>query len=497
MQAGAPVYVVVNSLLETRYEKKTGIPRVEYEIARYLAARGAQAIAWQRRRFVEVDFAAEIEAIGAAQSLDLDTVYNEPTRPSSMPRLRLALARVVEPLARRAPRWLNLSGAVHKLLAAEWSSLRAEERQGAVESLAIADDPRRLARFLSALSRRSVASTEFLSFRTRVDFQPGGLMIVIGTFWSNQPFEAIERLKASHDMRFIALMHDLIPLRRPEFFVDADGCARFRRHVDLVLKLADATISTSDYIARDLEAYARESGVTTRPVTAIPLCSDLRKTKTVHSARLRDTGLRPGGFALYVSSLNPRKNHQWAYLLWRRAVEEMGDAVPVLVFAGQRGWGAADNLAVMSRDGLMWQRKLIYLDSPTDGEVSWLYTNCAFSILPSMSEGWGLPITESLSFGKYCLAADNTSLPESGQGLTFHADPLDGVAWLAELRRLVREPGYVEAMNARVEAGFRSRSWMDVGGEVLALIARTRAAPSIESMRAPTSPGRDRRSATA
>lgn len=486
MKAGAPIYVVVNSLLETRFEKKTGIPRVEYEIARYLTARGAQAIAWQRNRFVEVDFAAEIEAIAVTQSLELDTVCDEPTRPSSMPNLRLTWARFLEPLAKRAPRWLDLSGVVNRLLAAEWSRLSSAERHAVVESFAIARDTRRQARFLSALAGRSMPSRWFRLRRMRADFQPGGLTVLLGTFWSDRPFGVVERLKASHGMRFVVLMYDLIPLRRPEFFVDAVGCARFRRHVDLVLKLSDGTAAISDYVAHDLEAYARESGVETRPVTAIPLCTDLQTTRPVHSARLRDAGLQPGRFVLYVSSLNTRKNHLWAYQLWRRAVEEMGESVPVLVFAGQRGWGAAESLQVMSRDGLMWQRKLVLLESPTDGEVAWLYAHCAFTMLPSMSEGWGLPITESLSFGKYCLAAANTSLPQAGQGLAFHADTLDGVAWLAEIRRLVTEPGYLDAMNARVVAGFRSRSWTDVGSEVLALIERTRAAPSIEAERAAT-----------
>lgn len=480
MKAGAPLYVVVNSLLDSRFDKKTGIPRVEYEIAKYLTARGAQAIAWQRSRFVSVDFASEIEALTNALDQDLDVVCDEPTRPSPMPRWRLALARLLEPLAKRSPKWLNLSGAVNRLLAGEWPRLTPAERRTVTVDFSIVRDSKRQARFLVA---HSMPSQAFSLRRKQADFQPNGLILLMGTFWSDWPFQVIERLKASHDMRLVVLMYDLIPLRRPELFADATGCARFKRHLDFVLKLSDATAAISDFVARDIEAYARESNVATRPVTAVPLCTDLTTTRPAHSARLRNTGLQPGRFVVYVSSLNTRKNHHFAYQLWRKAVEEMGDAVPTLVFAGQKGWGVGDSLAIMSRDELVWPRKLMLFESPTDAEIAWLYANCAFTILPSITEGWGLPITESLSFGRYCLAAANSSLPEAGQGLAFHADTLDGAAWLAEIRRLVTERGYLEQMNARVAAGFRRRSWADVAGEIHALVEGARAAPSIEAMR--------------
>lgn len=145
--------------------------------------------------------------------------------------------------------------------------------------------------------------------------------------------------------------------------------------------------------------------------------------------------------------------------------------MPALVFVGQRGWDDADLFMRLERDTGMWGRKILHVDAPTDGEVAWLYRNCAYTIFPSRYEGWGLPVSESLSFGKYCLAADNTSLPEARAGLAFHADTLDGLAWLAELRRLALEPGYLDHMNAAVAAGHRPRGWDDVTREIEALVA--------------------------
>ena len=482
----SPIHVVVNAVLETRYEKRTGIPRVEYEVAKYLIARGAKAVAWERSRFVAIDFDSLIETPTGPGSLDLDAACDAPTTASGLPRLRVALARALEslpgPAARRAQR------VVHSLLAADWPRLTAQERRDLLESFGLTKDRRRRDRFLHVLGRGRAGPRRPIFLYPRTRFSDGSTLVLLSTWWDDWPFRVTERLKAAHDLRFVCMVHDLLPIRHREFFHAPGQCDRGQRHVDQVLRLADGVCATSQHVAQDLTAYAAETGVAIRPVAPVALCSDLRRsTPAVHSSELRRMQLQPNGFVLYVSSVTPRKNHQWAYQLWRRAVETIGDGVPTLVFAGQGVDG--DELRLLSQDTLMWERKLRILDGPTDGELVWLYENCAFTIFPSLAEGWGLPITESLSFGKYCLAADNTSLPEAGQGLVFHADPLDGAAWLAEIRRLVGEPGYLEAMSARIAASFRPRSWEDVGAEILALVDRTRAAAPIDALRSATAPG--------
>ena len=270
------------------------------------------------------------------------------------------------------------------------------------------------------------------------------------------------------------MIHDLIPIRRPEFLPDDGSAGRFRSFVDWAIALSDAIIVSSDYVANDVRSYADERGVPIAPVEICPLCSDLKQSVApIRSGRLGSMGFAPGRFVIFVSSINSRKNHRWLYFLWRRLVEEMGDAIPPLVFAGQPERMEEATLELISADAAMWNRKLFFIDSPSDAELSWLYSNCAFSMFPSLCEGWGLPITESLSFGKYCLAADNTSLTEVGQGLIFNADPLDGLAWIREVRRLLQEPNYLRDRSDRAASGFRARSWSEFGEQVADLVSRT------------------------
>lgn len=45
----------------------------------------------------------------------------------------------------------------------------------------------------------------------------------------------------------------------------------------------------------------------------------------------------------------------------------------------------------------------------SDWELAELYRSAMFTVFPSFEEGWGLPVGESLIFGRPCIAS-NTSL---------------------------------------------------------------------------------------
>lgn len=480
-----PIYVCVTNLLESRHRKKTGIPRVEYEIAKHLAARGAQVIAWSNRHghFRHVDFAAVIEAIARAQSLDLEAILAEPAHPHRLSTVKRFQAWAATATARHLPVDREPGRSVvhfaFRRIAAAWPHLSPPQRRAIAARLRLVDDADRLGHFIDVLAEAREQAAAPDTRRGRVEFGRDATMVLLGIWWNQKPLAAVAQLKRAQGLRFVGLVYDLLPIRRPEFFTDDVGRDRFTRFIDGLIETADALCAISTYVARDVEAYARERNATVRPVVAVPLCSELNRHVAPRlTPALSRHELAPGRFAVFVSTINPRKNHLWAYRLWRRLVEELGDAAPTLVFAGQRGWRYEELLRLMSADALMWNRKLRFVEAPTDGEMAWLYANCAFSIFPSLFEGWGLPIVESLSYGKYCLAADNTSLPEAGQGLAFHADALDDEAWLREIRRVVTEPGYLEAANARIRQRFVDRGWNEVGAEILAVIESVRRRPT-------------------
>lgn len=63
--------------------------------------------------------------------------------------------------------------------------------------------------------------------------------------------------------------------------------------------------------------------------------------------------------------------------------------------------------------------------------------------------------------GKFCVASNRTSIPEVGGDLVDYFDPSDDDDALAKIERLLLDPGYLQAREARVRAEYRPRSWAE------------------------------------
>jgi len=63
------------------------------------------------------------------------------------------------------------------------------------------------------------------------------------------------------------------------------------------------------------------------------------------------------------------------------------------------------------------------LEELSDEELSGLYHSCLFTIMPSLSEGYGLPVAESLANGKLCLASDLPTIKEHAGSFAWYFDP--------------------------------------------------------------------------
>jgi glycosyltransferase involved in cell wall biosynthesis len=95
--------------------------------------------------------------------------------------------------------------------------------------------------------------------------------------------------------------------------------------------------------------------------------------------------------------------------------------------------------------------------------LGWLYRHCLFTVFPSLYEGWGLPVAESLAFGKFCISSDRGALPEVGGDLVEYLDPWDTVAWTEALRKYTSEPERLRERESRIRSRFRLKTWEQFG----------------------------------
>ena len=299
--------------------------------------------------------------------------------------------------------------------------------------------------------------------------RPGDILLVLGSPWSHEGYGALVRdAKERLGLRFGLLVYDLIPLRRPEW-CDAGLVRMFRAWFDDVFPLCDAVFAISRATAGDVEAYAAERGIRLPgPVQPIPIGSGfaggIPSGPAPRTARLP----APGSYALIVSTIEARKNHLLLFRIWRKLLEaHPAEAIPTLVFAGRVGW-LVDDLMRQINNTQNLGGKLVLVENPSDAELAALYQGCLFTLFPSFYEGWGLPVTESLAFGKPCLIADRTSLPEAGGSLARSFDPDNLHDAYAAVEAVVMDPAGLAAWEARVRREFRPVPWSETAASLLA-----------------------------
>jgi hypothetical protein len=161
--------------------------------------------------------------------------------------------------------------------------------------------------------------------------------------------------------------------------------------------------------------------------------------------------------------------------------------VPVLVCLGKAGW-LFDEAAEFLRARPALSAKIMLISSVTDQSLAALYQECLFTISNSFYEGWGLPITESISFGALPLIPCHTSLTEAGgrAAVYFRDDDLDDLS--AKLETLIFSVEERKRLSDHARANSSLRSWKEVAREFVDTILNMNASASArqeELMRVP------------
>lgn len=126
-------------------------------------------------------------------------------------------------------------------------------------------------------------------------------------------------------------------------------------------------------------------------------------------------------YILFVGTIQPRKN----IVRLVEAFEMLNIEDMKLVIVGKKGWlyePILKRLEVSPK-----KERIIYLDFVSDEDLSTLYKNAACFCLPSLYEGFGIPVAEALSFGCPVVVSQTSSLPEVAGMAGIYVDPLNSV----------------------------------------------------------------------
>lgn len=242
----------------------------------------------------------------------------------------------------------------------------------------------------------------------------------------------------------VATLHDLAFLEEPGLLPWHH--AAYWRRVARRLPRAASVIAVSD-ATRD--SALRRLALDPARVVAIPSGVDARFAR---AAPARIDALRarhglPAEFVLAVGSWEPRKNLVLLAEAVSRAGRRLGRGVP-LVVAGQPSPQQSGRFPQVRALGVV-----------DDAELVALLSAATALALPSLHEGFGLPLVEAMACGTPCLASDVDALPEVAGGAALLLPPRDVDAWAAALVRILEEPALRADLGARGRARADAFSW--------------------------------------
>lgn len=290
--------------------------------------------------------------------------------------------------------------------------------------------------------------------------QPGDIFLVLGSPWHYRDYaQTVRWVRDDLRMRFALLIHDIIPVRRPEW-CDPGVADAFVRWHKQTLPLSDHIFTNSRATADDVVRWAKELAISlSSAVEPIPIGTGLQQHWDGSSLQQPTRTPARGTYALFVSTLEARKNHILLFRIWRRLLSELPrERVPTLVFAGRVGWLVADLMQQLENANWL-DGKIVLIRDPSDAELIALYEGCQFTLFPSLYEGWGLPVTESLALGRPCISSNRASLPEAGGKLARYFDPENLDDAYRAVRAVIDDPENLAAWRSSVICDFRHVPW--------------------------------------
>lgn len=263
------------------------------------------------------------------------------------------------------------------------------------------------------------------------------VLLVLGSPWINQGYFARVNELRDTGLNVVTLLYDLIPLLDSSF--PEASVLQFIPYVTQLSIASDRVATISQSTRDDYSSYAREVSIPEKPgcVTQLPGGLDVEKNEV-----FRETFTSwPNPYVLMVGTIEQRKNHVSALKAWKELISRLGiENVPDLVCVGRIGWNVSEFIDEWLSDEIVKSKIHLLHDQVNDSTLRNLYQDCLFTIYPSQYEGWGLPISESLDFGKAVISSNTSSMPEAGGEFVAYVDPLDHLALADEAQLWIKNP---------------------------------------------------------
>lgn len=223
-----------------------------------------------------------------------------------------------------------------------------------------------------------------------------------------------------------------------------------------VAKKSAALITYTNYVKNDVATY---TGVNPDKITVTSLAAD-----SIPETAQPVAGLEGAQFVMYIGRPLPHKNLPAlieAFKLLKPSHPKLK-----LVLAGKK-----DPLYERIEQVVVSQgtQDVVFTDFVSEGQLRWLYENCAAYVIPSLSEGFGLPGLEAMAHGAPVVSSNATCLPEVYGEAAHYFDPVNLEDIAQRISEVIDNPGLRQSLIDNGRSQVARYSWQRTAQETLAV----------------------------
>lgn len=235
-------------------------------------------------------------------------------------------------------------------------------------------------------------------------FPQGGWYISVG--FTSAPQLMIEGVQKA-GIRTAIMLHDTIPLDYPKLCIDfvSDD---LERAIEYQARNGDLLLCNSNATAADFSRHAHR--LVGKPPKARPIVAHLglhnAKNDTKNTETLPEQIDLTRPIHVIIGTIEPRKNHVFLIDLWERMSRDIEPSrMPQLVIIGRWGW-KCEHIKSKLEDSKEFNASIFILEGPDDAVMASVLNSSNTLLMPSITEGYGLPILEAARDGIPVIAND-------------------------------------------------------------------------------------------
>lgn len=215
-----------------------------------------------------------------------------------------------------------------------------------------------------------------------------------------------------------------------------------------------AIITPSEFVKDDVAKFAR---INSRKITVTYEAGD-----SVDAAPEPVTEVEGKQFLMYLGRPTPHKN----LLRLVSAFVELKQKHPelVLVLAGKTDGNYRRIAREVRKQAIP---DVVFTDYISDGQLRWLYENCAAYVFPSLSEGFGLPGLEAMACGAPVVSSNATCLPEIYGDAAHYFDPRDVEDMAKAINQVLTKPELRKELIVKGKKQVAKYSWRRMAEQTL------------------------------